>query len=430
MGEVVRLQKGKSKKPSVMLNQGLPYHTESEQVVLGCLILDPTFTVPHVLGYLQEEDFYIEAHKTIFRACQKLHKENLPIDTVTVIDLIQGDPSLKQVGGASYVGELVAQVPTVQNVQYYAKRLRVETERRNRILNAVKDIEDAYEEEVLPKKSYTPVSEVIESVLEDIYAPTDRMHGFSTGFWEIDSYLDGLVPGRLYVIGGRPSHGKSALSTQIALHIKNSGGRVVFFPLETGKKMFAKNLLAVGTQTPYHKLKAGEGKKHSEEEIDNIVNFMRIQKEGHFFVGTARSPQRIEQTLKEILADKGGFDVLFIDHLQEMVLDGDDRFLKRHYQIEKILQSLRKIAREFEIPVVLCAQLGRSAEGKKPTLAEIKDSGSIEQIADVILLIHAESRGSGWRNIEVAKNRYGHVGELRLYLRGECLKFEDPDIPF
>ena len=137
----------------------------------------------------------------------------------------------------------------------------------------------------------------------------------------------------------------------------------------------------------------------------------------------SKTAHGVENVLREMISAHGGLDVVFIDHLQEMVPDKPAWSGKRNYEIENILIELRRMAREFNIPVILAAQVGRSAEGREPALSEIKDSGSIEQIADCVMIIHGEGRGSGTRTIHVAKHRNGATGRVNLFLQGEVLKF-------
>ena len=200
---------------------------------------------------------------------------------------------------------------------------------------------------------------------------------------------------------------------------------MIFFPLEVGKKQLARNLTAMSTRTETWKLKKGMGRLHTEAESAAVIAYFNAQQKGIFLLSTSKTPKGIDTAIREAIAEHGGVDIIFIDHLQELLPDGNDKWSQRHYQLETILQDLRRMAREYNIPVVLAAQVGRASEGREPTIAEIKDSGSIEQIADVILILHGDNRGTGARTINVAKYRNGPTGKITLHLCGEYLRFEE-----
>ena len=406
------------------LNKGLPFHNEAEQCVLGAIFINPAFAIPHTLGYLIKEDFYNDIHRNIFEAMQKIHRSGGVIDVVTVFDLIPDD-KLAAIGGALYLGYIADSTPTAANVKYYARILRRETERREKIIKAADDIEKAYAENAMPSKGFVRMAEVLEDVLADAYAATTegRYAGYASGFDNLDEYLGGFKPGELYIIAGRPSQGKSALCAQMADNIFGMGGRVAFFPLEVGKQGLARNIAAMHTETEVWKLRHGKGGHQSDGEQTALLAYLELQRGGVFNISGNKTARGVETVLREMISEHGGLDVVVIDHLQEMAPDKQSWGGKRHYEIETTLVELRRMARELNIPIILAAQVGRSAEGREPTLSEIKDSGSVEQIADCVLIIHGEARGTGLRTIHVAKHRNGATGRVSLYLQGEILKF-------
>lgn len=407
------------------LKKGLPSHNEAEQCALGAVLLEPALAIPHVLGYLTSEDFYQPAHKAIFEAMLATHRAGVAIDPITLCDTLK-NKDLQSVGGFSYIGWLSEAIPTAANVKYYAKILRRETERRKTILKCADDIESAYVDKSLPSKGFTKLATVLEDVLADAYtAGTDgRYAGYATGFEGLDEYFSGLHPGELYIVAGRPSMGKSALTAQIADNIYGMGGRVAFFPIEVGLKGFARNIASMHTSTDTWKLRGGKGHHQSEAEQTSLLAYLELQRKGVFVTSIAKTPRGVETVLRDMISEHGGLDAVFIDHLQEMCLDKQSGRDTRHYEIEHILAEIRRMAREFTVPIVLAAQVGRSSEGREPTIAEIKDSGSIEQIADVVLIIHGE-RGTGSRTLNVAKHRNGQTGKITLWLQGEHLRFSE-----
>lgn len=406
------------------LNKGLPFQNEAEQSVIGAILTEPLFVIPQTLGYLTPDDFYQPTHRAIFNAMSKIHKRGEPIDAVTLTKELKGHVSHDCWG---YLAVLVEQLATTANVKYYVRILRAETERRRRILKATEEIESAYTGESTVSRGYVRLAEVLETVMEESYMTSSagRMSGYETGFPTLDGFLGGLQKGELYIVAGRPSQGKSTLCTQIANHVYRMGARVAYFPLEAGYKAQARNIAAMDTQTEVWKLRTGKGLNQTPEQTDALLEYLNIQRAGVFNMSLAKTSKGVESVLREMVSEHNGLDVVVVDHLQEMQAEKNDYFGKRHLQLENILQDLRRMAREFQIPVILAAQVGRAAEGREPTLAEIKDSGSIEQIADVVMIIHGAQRGSGSRIVNVAKNRNGATGKVALFLNGEILRFEE-----
>lgn len=413
-----------SKQNDLLLNKGLPYHAESEQAVLGAILLDPIFSIPHTIGYLTDEDFFVPLHKRIFGLMRDMHRSGVAIDTMLLSERFSHSGGAE---GLAYIVALMEDCPTAANVRYYARLLRRETERRRRILKGTADIAAAYADDTAPAKGYVMLADVLEDVLTDTYALASlgRYSGYTTGFDGLDNFLFGLQTSELYIVAGRPSMGKSVLCAQMAAHIGGLGGRVAYFPLENGARGLARNMAAMSTRTAVWKLRRGKAINQTEEEQGALSSYLQAQRKGCFVISMAKTPAGVAKTLHDMVAEQGGVDVVFIDHLQEMFPDSADKWGKRHYQLEEVLQDIRLLARDFNVPVILAAQVGRSSEGREPTIAEIKDSGSIEQIADVVLIIHGAERGSGARTITVAKHRNGAVGKIQLNLTGECLRLEE-----
>lgn len=399
---------------------------EAEQSCLGAILLEPSFAIPAVMGLLVEDDFFHQAHKNIFKAICRLHKSHSVIDLNTVIDSLRS-VDFSSVGGIGYLGELANNTPTARNVAYYAKIVKRESERRKRILRAMGEIEHALDSNnaVTPGKTYQTMKEVLDSVVDEMFESTgQRLSGVSTGVDGFDDFFDGIQKGKLYIIGGRPSMGKSLLSTQIAANIKLEGGKIAFFPLEVGVKTFTRNMLSNISGVEVWKYRKGRGENHSDMDKEMMYQGLNKIIEGQIFLSEKNTPFGVEEVLKEILAETGTLDAVFIDHLQEM--KSDNKQVNRNYQLEEALKELRRIAREYDVPIVLAAQIGRGAEkeNREPTIADIRDSGSIEQIADVIILLHGK-REEMSRVAKVAKNREGATGQIRIILRPECLRAKE-----
>lgn len=404
------------------LNAGLPYHIEAEQCVLGATLIDPVFAIPHTLGYLSDEDFLVNNHKLIFNAMKRIHRRNEPLDVILLGKELDEIPEI-----VSYLIQLAEFTPSAANVKYYARILKNETARRKKITQAESDITDAIENGVVLGKGFVRLADVLENVLEEAYATTSegRLSGYATGFGYLDTLLGGLKKGEMYIIAGRPSQGKSTLCSQIANFIYHAGGRVAFFPLEAGVKAQARNITATDTAVEAWKLRKGKGGFQTPDEQDRVLEFLKIQRQGIFNMATNRTAAGMESALRDMIAEHGGIDIIFVDHLQETKPDKNTFNSKRNYEVENTLQELRRIARELDVPLVLAAQVGRASEGREPTLADLKDSGAIEQVADVVMFIHGDERGSGRRTVIVAKNRNGMTGRANFNLFGEILKLEE-----
>ena len=411
----------------VVFNRGLPFHAESEQAVLGAILLDPIFAIPHTIGYLTDEDFFIPLHRRIFGLMRDMHRGGVAMDTMLLSERLKNSGVSMPATATEYIVGLMEFCPTAGNVRYYARLLRRESDRRRRILKATADIAAAYTDDTAPAKGYVLLADVLEDVLTDTYARSTmgRYSGYTTGFNGLDEFMAGLQQGELYIVAGRPSMGKSVLCAQIAGHISGMGGRVAYFPLENGATGLVRNMAAMSTHTAAWKLRSGKAANQTEDEKGSLCAYLQEQRKGCFVISMAKTPAGVEKTLYDMCAAHGGVDVVFIDHLQEMFPSQTDKWAKRNYQLEGVLQDIRLLARSFNVPVILAAQVGRSSEGREPSIAEIKDSGSIEQIADVILVIHGPERGSGQRTITVAKNRNGAVGKINLRLHGDYLRLEE-----
>jgi replicative DNA helicase len=399
---------------------------EAEQSSLGAILLEPSYAIPVVMGLLNEDDYFHQTHKSIFRAVCKLHKGQTAIDLNTVIDAVK-PVDFSSVGGIGYLAELTDNTPTARNVGYYAKIVKRESERRKRILRAVGDIEHALDDNnaVTPGKTFTTMKEVLDSVVDEMFETTgQRLSGVSTGIDGFDDFFDGLQKGKLYIIAGRPSMGKSLISTQIAANIKLEGGKIAFFPLEVGAKTFTRNMLSNISGVEVWKYRKGRGDRHSDMDKEMMYDGLSKLIEGQIFLGEKNTPFGVEEVLKEVLAETGTLDAVFIDHLQEM--KSDNKQVNRNYQLEDALKEIRRIARDYDVPIILAAQIGRGSEkeNREPTIADIRDSGSIEQIADVIILLHGK-REEMSRVAKVAKNREGATGQIRITLRPECLRAKE-----
>jgi len=428
-----------------------PHNIEAEQAVLGGVLIDKD-AINKAVEVLAEDgsDFYHPAHAKLFRAMSALFKKNTPVDEITLTDIFKDSDVLTSVGGISYIGELVDSIPTAANISYYAKIVKKFSVKRNLLLKAMTIIDDITGGQV-------PLEEIIDKAQRDILsvsistvAPYDhikdlaievheemkRLHasgagqylsGLSTGFLFLNSVLGGLQKSDLIVVAGRPSQGKSAIVMQMASHIALQGYKVGIFPVEVGKKQLVKNILACQGRMNTNRFRDGDFKDL--QKLERVVNTIRAT--NIFIDDVPRSSVEIRQQARKMKREHG-LDVIFIDHLQAMREKG--RFDNRNTETDFMVNGLKDMAKELDIPVVLTSQLNRECEKRippKPRLSDMRESGAIEQVADIIMSIYRpeyydkDTKDKGIAEIELLKNRNGALGEFSLRWNRFCLRFEN-----
>lgn len=433
-----------------------PHSPEAETATLGAIMLD-TDSLGRVLSFLKADDFYRSANGTIYRTVLDLWERAEPIDLITVTDALKGENNLDRVGGASYVSSLTSAVPTSANIEYYA-RIVSETSMRRRILKAASEIiADAYTDglparEIVEeaerrifeitegqhtggfKQAREIVKQTVEAI-EKLYRTRDDYTGIPSGFPALDKMLSGFQNSEFVVIGARPSVGKTALALTMAANI--SVQRQIptgFFSLEMSDMAIMQRLIASEARISSQKIRTGMLRP---ADFKNIADAAGAIYEAPLLISDTPG-MRLLELRAQARRMKSQFDVriIFVDYIS--LINNDHADLPRHEQIAEISRSLKALARELEIPVVALSQVTRDVEGKRPTLSSIRESGSIEQDADVVIFLH-RNRGESAEdpdhanNVEteliVAKQRNGPVGTVRIafvpkYTRFESLEHE------
>lgn len=431
--------------------RALPHSREAEQSVLGAILLDGS-VIDRALEVLSSDgsDFYFPAHREIFRAMASLYERRTPVDVVTLSDLLKGAAYLAPHGGVAYVIELVEVTPTSANIGYYAKQVKEFSVKRSLISKAAGLIEDLYTggtslEELIDRaqKDILGVSmatarpcERISDVALEVYEELKRLHesdsryylsGVTTGFLELNSLLGGFQKTDLIIFAGRPSMGKSACVVQIASNMALQGYKVGVFPVEVGKRQLVKNILACQGRINTHRFRDGDFE--SLEKLERTVG--TICATNIFIDEMSRSSIEIVRQARKMKREHG-LDAVFVDHLQAMREKG--RFENRNLEVDFMTGNLKDMAKELDIPVVLTSQLNREVERRdppKPKLSDLRESGAIEQIADVIISIYRpeyyskNTEKKGVAELEILKNRNGSLGDLDLKWNRHCLRFED-----
>jgi len=429
-----------------------PQNIEAEQSVLGSLLLDKEALIK-VADFLKSDDFYRDDHKVIYEAILKLYEKRKPIDVLTLTDILEKEKKLKSVGGASYLTTLVNSVPTAANVVTYAQIIQQKATLRRLISAATSIAEMGFDEntemETLLDKAESTLFNVsqqyvrqyftpIKDVLAESFERIDKLHrekgvlrGVPTGFKNLDNLLAGLQKSDLIILASRPSVGKSSLALNIADHIAcETKTAVGIFSLEMSKEQIIDRLLCLRGSVDSWKLRTGN---LEDEDFGKLNYAMGVLSEAPIFIDDSPMLNAMEiRTKARRLQADNDLGLIVVDYLQLMQgasYHGSDN---RVQEVSEISRNLKALARELDVPVLALSQLSRAVEhrpDKKPVLADLRESGSIEQDADVVMFIYrddAYDQESDKKNIAeilIRKHRNGPTGDIELYWKPEYMKF-------
>jgi len=432
-----------------------PHSIEAEQSVLGGLMLDNEAWL-EVAERVIEDDFYRRDHREIFRAIESLANVGKPYDVVTLAEWLQQHELLDTVGGLIYLAELSENTPSAANIAAYADIVRERSVLRS-LVRAGTDIADSgYRTEGRPadelldqaermvfaiadhesrgKRGFRKVKELLVDALDRIdqlFQRDNPITGVATGYYEIDAMTSGLQPSDLVVIAGRPSMGKTALALNIAQHaaIKESLS-VAIFSMEMPSEQLAMRMLSSLGRIDQHKIRTG---KLADDDWPRLTHAVSILSEVNMFIDDtpALSPGEIRARCRR-LAREHGLGLIVVDYLQLMQVRGSNE--NRATEISEISRSLKALAKELSVPVLALSQLNRSLEqrqDKRPVMSDLRESGAIEQDADVIMFIYRDevydedSADKGIAEIIIAKQRNGPIGVRKLRFFGEYTLFEN-----
>ncbi len=442
---------------NVTVEKLLPQNIEAECGVLGSIIIDPEAIV-QVSDFLHADDFYRDAHHTIYEVILQLYEEHEPADFITICDELERRNRLEEVGGASYITSLINQVPTSGNVEFYA-RIVERTSILRRLIHAAGQIAAiAYEEgdaDIALDKAEQLIFSIsqrhtrsdfthMRDVLVEYMNKLDKLHerrgtivGVPTGFTDLDRITGGLQKSDLIVRAARPGIGKTSLSLSLAhntaLKYHNS---IAVFSLEMSKDQLAQRLLSMDAGIDQQRLRTGI---IEEEEWDRIVYAMDTLSESNIWIDDTAGISTMEMRSKaRRLHAEHGIDLIIVDYLQLMQATiGGKRNENRVQEISEISRSLKGLARELNIPVLALAQLSRAVESRQskvPQLSDLRESGSIEQDSDIVMFIYRddvynqESERKNIADIIIAKHRNGPVGEISLYFQASQTRFRDLEL--
>lgn len=429
-----------------------PNDIAAEQSVIGAMLLSKD-AIADVVEVVREGDFYRPAHQTIYSAILDLYGKGEPADAVTVAAELTKAGEIARVGGATYLHTLVSMVPTAANGGYYGRIVREQAilrrlvEAGTRIVHMgytgtgdVDDMVDRAQAEVYDvtdrrtSEDYLPLREIMGEALNEIEAISNRggeMIGVPTGFIELDKLTNGLHPGQLVIVAARPALGKSTLGLDIcrAASIKH-GLASVIFSLEMSRNEIVMRLLSAEAQVPLHHMRAGT---MSDGDWTKLASRMGTVSEAPLFIDDSPNMTLMEIRAKcRRLKQRHDLRLVVVDYLQLMT--SGKRVESRQQEVSEFSRSLKLLAKELEVPVIAISQLNRGAEqrtDKRPLLADLRESGSLEQDADVVVLLHREdayereSPRAGEADFIVAKHRNGPTATVTVAFQGHYSRFVD-----
>lgn len=437
-----------------MLDRVPPQNVEAEQSVLGAMLIEREAIVK-VAEFLAPDDFYREAHRLVFSTMLDLFNKDDAVDMITVTESLRKEDKLEAVGGISYITSLANCVPTAANVLYHARIVEEKSLLRQLINSATYIAGMGYEaseevEVILDKaektilgisghklgQDFAPIKNIIFDAfnkIEQLYASKGGITGLPTGFKDLDRLTSGLQPSDLILIAARPSMGKTAFVLNIAQHIAiREKSPVAFFSLEMSKEQLVQRMLCAEAAIDAQRLRIGELEENDWKKL--VLAADRLSSAPIFIDDTPGITVMEMRAKARRLKVEHGLKLVIIDYLQLMQGRSSSRSENRQQEISEISRSLKALARELNVPVIALSQLSRSVESrqvKKPMLSDLRESGSLEQDADIVSFLYREDYYNpdtdkpNITDVIVAKHRNGPVDTVQLYFHKQFTKFSD-----
>lgn len=429
-----------------------PHSTEAEQGLLGAILVDGARVLDRIEGTVSSADFYQADHRAIFATAKALHDAGKAVDLLTVLDALEARGEADRAGGLAYLGELGNCGFLACNAKAYAQTIRERATLRGLqqtaadILAACAMPAGRSPAEIAAKAEASMLALVdhsdtepsrLQDVLCDVLADVEHrrerggeLAGLGTGFRQFDAMTGGLEPGQLIIVAARPAMGKTVLACNVATHAASGGKPVVFFTLEMSRKEIAARILAARSGVTVQAMRAGTGERSEWDQMTAAVGSTAAWK--LFVDDTPAVSVAYVRAKARRIQRKHGLGLLVIDYLGLMRGTGDNRT----QEVGSISRGLKALAKELKVPVIALAQLNRANEArtdKKPTLADLRDSGEIEQDADIVAMLHRESEYNdapelkGLAQLLMRKNRNGPTGECLLAFDGPLMRLADHD---
>ncbi|MCU6713910.1 replicative DNA helicase [Megasphaera butyrica] len=431
-----------------------PQNVEAEQAVLGAMMLEHNAVVA-AMEKLRPGDFYREVHRTIFEAMEHLHHDNKEVDVITLPEELRRMKKLDDVGGLEYILSLPNLVATAANIEYHANIVAEKALARNIITTCTELTSEAYDGEKEPEDllddaerrilqiseskrrgDFAPVGVVVEETLDKItklYENKAGITGLPTGFRDLDRLTSGLQPSDLILVAARPSMGKTAFTLNIAQNVGVKQHKTVaFFSLEMSQEQLVQRLLCQIAHIDSQKLRTGQ--LNSDDEWTKLTDACDKLYQAPIYIDDTPGISVTEMRSKaRRLKAEHGLDLIIVDYLQLMQGRSSE---SRQQEISEISRSLKALARELKVPLIALSQLSRSVESrqdKRPMLSDLRESGALEQDADIVSFLYREdyydkeTENQHITEIILAKHRNGPVGSVKLYFKGEYTLFLNLD---
>jgi replicative DNA helicase len=431
-----------------------PCSREAERSVLGSIMMDNR-SWDHVVDRIGENDFFVAEHRIIFKALSALSQKGQPFDFTTLTSALS-DSDLDEIGGQAFIYEIVNNTPTAANVASYATIVREKAILRKLIEAGTDIITNAYSydgldvKEVLDKAESAvfkigeeqsrgdgprPIKQILPLVTDriDLLSQTDdAITGLSTGFNDFDNMTSGLQPGDLVIIAGRPSMGKTSFSMNLAEHAAITADKpVLVFSLEMPAEQLTLRLFSSLGRIDQHKIRTGN---LSDDDWPRISSAVSMLSQSKLYIDDTPSltPQEMRARARRVARENDGLSLIVVDYLQLMTIAGSKE--NRTNEVSEISRSLKALAKELSVPLIALSQLNRGLEqrtDKRPVMSDLRESGSIEQDADVIAFIYRDevynedSPDKGVAEIIIRKQRNGPIGDFRLTFLGQFTRFEN-----
>ena len=435
--------------------RSLPQSIEAEQSVIGSMIIDK-YAISKVLEGLEEEDFYRDGHKVIYKTILEMFRNDIAVDLLTLLEYLKSTDMLERAGGVTYITELSSSVPTTANLSAYIKIVSDKSTLRKLIKASTTIIEESYTnqsqvEDVVDiaekkifniaekrtTKDFEPLSDVLErgfAQIEKLFNNKGETTGVSSGFTDLDAKTSGFQSGDMILIAARPSMGKTTFALNIAEHAALRDHRsVVIFSLEMSKEQLAYKLLCSEANVDMLKLRTGT---LEDKDWENIAMAAGPLSKAKIYIDDTAGVTVMEMRSKcRRLKIEYGIDLIVIDYLQ--LMSGGAGSDNRQQEVSEISRSIKALAKEMECPVIALSQLSRAPEQRadhRPMLSDLRESGSIEQDADIVMFLYRDeyyNKETEDKNIGeciIAKQRNGPVGTAKLAWLGQFSKFGNLDV--
>jgi replicative DNA helicase len=435
-----------------------PHSIEAEQSVLGGLMLDNE-AWDRVAEKVVEQDFYLRAHRFIFAAMSRLAEATQPIDIITVSENLEANLQLDDVGGFAYLGEIAKNTPSAANILAYAEIVRERAVVRD-MISVAHDIADAgydtqgrtsaelldfaetkvfkiAEQRTNANEGPEPINSILAKTIEKIdelfRSPYDGVTGVSTGYVDLDKMTNGMQPSDLIIVAARPSMGKTTFAMNLCEHAAITSDKpVLIFSLEMPSEQIMMRMLASLGRIDQTKVRTGQLEDEDWARLSSAIELLNTKGKMYIDDGSGLTPTEVRSRARRVAREHGGLSMIMVDYLQLMTVPGMSE--NRTLEIAEISRSLKALAKELKVPVVALSQLNRSLEqraDKRPVNSDLRESGSIEQDADLIMFIYRDevynddSPDKGTAEVIIGKQRNGPIGRVRLTFHGRYSRFDN-----